>query len=340
MSLSAFSIWNQQVLVQAPVEHGFNPSICPHPTDSTKRIFAFRSVVGNWEQGKIWVGVVDAIDLQFLAPPKQLCLEPEAINCEDPRLYSFDGELWIGYTTSDWSKGPTMSYQHLAAIHEVVPGDWECEMSPVRFASPFGHRQEKNWIFFVDGAEELHALYSAYPEWRIHQCFTDHPAEYVLRASSRELKWPFGQIRGGTPLIVAPNGNWWTFFHSSMHHHPAEYPTPFSYYHGRLPEEICDLLVPSPEIMATIGRHGRYFCGLLEIDRRTLLPCRISGKPLLYQNPPSEGRCGNHVIWPAGAFREGDEVTVAYGLDDRTCHCARFSALLLEELLRECPPNR
>jgi hypothetical protein len=332
-SYPEFSIWNQQVLPQVPVEHAYNPTICAHPRERSKRIFAFRSNVGKWEDGRIWIGNVDALDLQFISPPRQLDLEVAEMNCEDPRLFSFDGEIWLGYTVSDWSSGRTISRMRLVSLDETPAGEWACCSKPVAFASPFGRAQEKNWIFHAEHDDRLLVHYSSYPEWRIHQLFTDAPDEYVEKVVAPTLSWPYGDIRGGTPFFKAPNGNWWTFFHSSMWHSPEQLPEPVSYYNGAFPEDLCRRLAPSREALKAIGGHGRYFCGLLEVCAETLLPGRISRQPLLYQTPPSEGRCGNHVIWPAGAFREDDNVFVAYGLDDRTSHCCRFSCEELERLL-------
>ena len=326
---SNFQIWNQEILPVAEVENAFNPSICPHPTDSNKRLFVFRSTRGVWDEGRIWIGVLDSEDLQFIRAPNQLELEEPGMNCEDPRLFSFEREIWLGYTTSHWRSGPTISRLNLVPLEEVPGGQWLCADERTLFSSPTHREQEKNWIFFHRD-EDLLVLYSASPRWRVHQLATDHPHEYRELLVAPKLVWPYGEIRGGTPFIDAPNGNLWTFFHSSRHHVPER----ISYYRGVFTEEICEALLSiSPPCRGT-EPSGRYFCGLLEVDRETLLPTRISDKPLLYQTPAGRGRVSSHVVWPAGAFREEDQVVLAYGLDDRSCHCARFSVALLDELLR------
>jgi predicted GH43/DUF377 family glycosyl hydrolase len=331
--LPGFSVWNQQVPANVAVEHGFNPSICPYPRDLAKRVFAFRSVTGKWENGRIWLGLVDSLDLQFLHPPQQLDLEPPEVNCEDPRLFLFDDEVWLSYTVSDWSKGRTISRVRLVPLLETAENRWIPRMEPVEFASPFARIQEKNWIFFTDKEDRLLAHYSSSPEWRIHEHFLDASNEYIERVIGPPVIWPFGEIRGGTPFVEAPNGNLWTFFHSCCRHDPQCLTKPVTFYDGAFPDDLCRLLSARHRTKPGIPSHPRYFCGLLETCSRTFHPLRITPSPLLYLPSPGNGRCGNHVIWPAGAFREGDEVVVAYGMDDRTSHCCRFSAELLERLL-------
>lgn len=335
-SFPPFRIWNHEVATRANVEHKFNPTICPHPHLPHLCLYAFRSNEGRWDRGRIWIGEVDGIDLQFIFPPQQLDLETGKENCEDPRLFLWDGEIWLGYASSDWEDGPTISRQHLVKLRKTPAGVWETEGPSIKFASPLGRRQEKNWTFFPRNPDDLMVHYSSEPEWRVHQVFMDSPNEYIPSVIAPGIHWPFGQIRGGSPFFEAPNGRWWSFFHSSCWHQPVAITIPFSYYNGVFPPHIAAALT-ALEVPGEVPPHPRYFCGLLEMDPTTLLPTRISSQPLLYQTWPTPGRNGGHVTWPAGAFRVGDEITLAYGLDDRTCHCARFSAALLERLLVTAP---
>ncbi len=328
-----FRVWNHEVLIRTPEGHAFNSSICEHPKDPARRIFAFRSVKGGWENGRIWIGLVDSMDLQFVSRPRRLDLEPPEMNCEDPRVFLLDSKVWLSYVASDWSSGKTLSRQHLVLLRETASGGWEPAMEPVRFPSPYHRPQDKNWIFFKNETSGLMALYGYSPEWVILNLSIRSPNSISERVVAPELGWPFGEIRGGTPLVRAPNGHLWTFFHSSSDHDASLLPEPVSYYNGVLPQSICQHLRPSASALASLPIHGRYFCGLLEVDSNTLLPNRITRQPLLYHFAPKPGRCGPHVMWPAGAIREGDELTVSYGLDDRACYCCRFSAKLLDELL-------
>jgi|694.fasta_scaffold70848_5 hypothetical protein len=199
--LEAFKIWNLEVDTTSIAPLGFNPSICLHPFRSDVRVFAFRTVTGVWEEGTIWIGLLDEQDLQLIRAPHRLELHPVGANFEDPRLYLFNGEIWLSYATSDWSSGVTLSKQHFVLLMEATDGSWQCAWPAVGLPSPFGRRQEKNWIFFSGPADELLVQYSAYPEWRIHERFLDSPEYFHEIAVSGQLCWPFGDIRGGTPFL-------------------------------------------------------------------------------------------------------------------------------------------
>jgi hypothetical protein len=327
-----FTIWNQQTLTLVPLNWALNPSICLHPVDSAKRLSVFRSVSGMWDQGRLWIGELDAVDLQFISEPHKLDLEEDHENCEDPRIYVWRGEVWISYTTSTWEHG-LESWMHLVQLRQNEAGQWIPVGASARFASPFGQVQEKNWIYFPGPAGELLALYSMAPEWRIHELSLDATDQHTARVVAPGIEWPYGQMRGGSNFFEAANGLWWQFFHSSCHYDAMLDAEPISYYNGVLPKDVCSGLLPCIFTRASVRRSARYFCGLLEVDPQTLLPTRWTKFPLLLQMPPPHGRLGYPVVWPAGAFRIDDEVTLAFGINDEVCHTARFSARLLEELL-------
>jgi hypothetical protein len=331
--LPRFHVWHQPVETYNDGDDRFNPSICPHPTDKFQCVLAFRRTKGRWEEARIGIGLVDAQNFQFLVPPQILDLGPASDNYEDPRIYLWEGEIWLSYAVSNWETGTTLTSQNLVPLELDAEGRWQLAGPPTRFTSPFLRPQEKNWIFFPRGRDQLFVLYSSAPEWRIHQIFEDETDAHVPAVVAPGISWPFGEIRGGTPFFEAPNGRLWSFFHSGCLHDPAVISGPISYYAGVFPESMAALLAPERETWDAVRPHGRYFCGLVEVDPETLLPTRMTKLPLLYQTPPSVGRVFHHVIWPAGAFRVGDVVTLAYGLDDRACRVARFSGELLEKLL-------
>jgi hypothetical protein len=112
------------------------------------------------------------------------------------------------------------SFQHQAAF-EVQWGTFKV-VRQIRI--PFGKNggridlqkgMEKNWQFFYhDG--RLHFSYLLHPSHIVAE--TEGPV--VTRSwAGRGVHWEFGTPFGGTPPVVGPDGNLWTFFHSHQLYH-------------------------------------------------------------------------------------------------------------------------
>src|SRR5205823_793753 len=73
-------------------------------------------------------------------------------------------------------------------------------------------RYQKNWLFWMRNGK-LHLLYKSNP-WFV-AVFGDSWERPVAHVQPG-VEWGYGEIRGGTTPILLPDGNYITFFHSSL----------------------------------------------------------------------------------------------------------------------------
>ncbi len=138
---------------------------------------------------------------------------------EDPRAIVHGERMLIG-STSFFIMGPKNSrWTGAHQILQEVNFDWQAtkRYDPVygkNGPSPFtntGH--EKNWTWFIHGGE-LHMEYQANPHI-VCRLTSDAAVEQSYICPALKLPWNYGEIRGGTPPVMV-DGEYWTFFHSSL----------------------------------------------------------------------------------------------------------------------------
>lgn len=278
------SLWD--VDVRMPHHHAMNPAVARDPLTG-RLVMTFRTTSWGWGIGRLWAATLDDKTMELEAVPDLLLLGDQGLNYEDPRLFIHQDRLWLAATITNFS-GETSNRMGVARLGADGIG-WKVEGSVRIFDSPFGQRQEKNWVFFEKG-QQLLRIYSMIP-WRVQTC--DSPPHTLVEHPG--LNWSYGEPRGGSQFFEAPNGNWWAFFHSSW--------------------------------------SGGYCTGLVEMDPGTLLPLRMTRKPLFQDEPMSPGWMGYAVIWVAGAVVMGDKVLISYGINDHSSHLRLVPLAALEELL-------
>lgn len=288
------TLWN--VDVQIPHEHATNPGVGRDP-QTGDLVYIFRTTSWGWGLGRIWVASLDEQTKRFRRKPTMLRLGPEDLNYEDPRVFVYQGRLWASVTISDF-RGPLTSRLAIAPL-ECRNGRWDIAQPLELLSSPNKRRQEKNWTFF-ESEGRLLSIYGMEP-WLIREIDADLTP--VVKGAS--LKWPYGQIRGGSQTFEPYPGKLWTFYHSSI--------------------------------------HGKYVVGLLEFDAKTLQPLRMTQSPLFDDEEVKRSWNGSTVLWVAGATIIGDEVLIAYGKDDHSCHLRLEKLADLEDQLlpigREARPQ-
>ncbi len=292
-------VYHRRLSPQVPARCAFNPTIQIDPV-SGRWLVSFRTVQEEWNGGEIWCAEINPDTLDLNTEPSRLQLGGPEFWYEDPRLFAWKGTLWVSYARTLLQEKIT-NRQGIAQLQRHN-GEWRVSNEPMIFESPDGRRQEKNWSFF-DHHGELHAIYGSEP-WTILRLDPSNPSRSEVAVKGSSLWWAYGEIRGGSAPIRAPNGNLWALYHSSTDWQN--------------------------------GVRWRYFCGLVELDAHSLLPVRQTHVPLLFETPAVSGWMGYHTIWPAGLFLNGAEVIISYGRNNEEIHLKRISVDEIDALLQ--PP--
>lgn len=135
---------------------------------------------------------------------------------EDPRAIYHEGKTYVSccdflIVNGQWT-----------GAHQIIS---RCNMnwrSEKRFDPVYGNNREttganlgheKNWIWFFHNGRP-HLLYQAEPH-RVVRFNHDFVKQEEYETGTQWLRWPYGEIRGGTPPIRIGD-EYWTFFHSSL----------------------------------------------------------------------------------------------------------------------------
>jgi predicted GH43/DUF377 family glycosyl hydrolase len=126
---------------------------------------------------------------------------------EDPRLFWFQGEVWMNYVAWDRKRCAAMAIVRLSEDWRVVE-----ELTTTWGDNWSSHVFQKNWAFF-ERPEGLTMIYYPSP---IHEVVTidvnGHGSGHVRENG---IHWPWGLPRGGTSPVLH-DGLYWTFFHSRL----------------------------------------------------------------------------------------------------------------------------
>lgn len=141
---------------------------------------------------------------------------------EDPRLSILSNELYVSCTNFKISN--YKAHQILARISNVTR-----EFCPVMHplygrngASMDGNRgNEKNWAWF-ETEQGWHFVYEPWPHHVVRTNFGEAAASYV-QEDHHSCPWGWGKMRGGSPPVLV-DGQYWSFFHSSVEGLPKPQP--------------------------------------------------------------------------------------------------------------------
>jgi predicted GH43/DUF377 family glycosyl hydrolase len=155
---------------------------------------------------------------------------------------------------------------------------------------------EKNWIFFQHD-ERIYCIYEIFPLHHVLELRGLQLVDFRKMSSIKMRGWNYGCLRGGAPPVRVNN----------------EY---YHWFHGAL-------LEPSPY----------YTMGLYTFEAKPPFKvCRWSPYPILH---PTIAADQKPVIFPCGAYIEGNEWKIAYGYNDLEAHFASFDFDMVESRLEE-----
>ena len=133
---------------------------------------------------------------------------------EDPRGFYHNGKTYVSCTNFIWAPRGSGAHQIICEFDD----DWNLVK---RYDPVYGgngqhcynnKRQEKNWTYFLY-EDKPHLVYSASPhniaeftwDFRVVQRWETQP----------QLRWQWGELRGGTPPVKCGD-EYFTFYHSSV----------------------------------------------------------------------------------------------------------------------------
>jgi predicted GH43/DUF377 family glycosyl hydrolase len=224
---------------------------------------------------------------------------PGQNNYEDGRIFSHGGRAYAAYTEGVYHPGSFLAIQQVA----LLGPDWQPEeIHRIDYAAN-GRRSEKNWQFFShDGV--LHFIYSIVPHLVVP--VDRHFGARQHFVSGGTLNWPWGEVlRGGTPpLFWQAQRCYITFFHSHTEHRDRNRRYAMGAY----------LFEPEPPFAI------RAFSPAL---------LRASNYDATVPNPSVRG-WNPLVVFPVGAWWEGETINVSLGVNDSFDAIARFDPAKIE----------
>jgi len=263
----------EQFLLLANTDHGNaknfpNGSICMH---KGKLLYAYRIEHYDswWRNSRIALTTLNPDTLQPETPGALLTglVSDKGKHIEDPRLFSDGGELIMSYTDG---------YSMYMAT-QFKAGQFGKSVKLIRKGGniPEFNGSEKNWTNIPNRTELI----------------TNLDGNIQLDSGvtlPTGLKWDFGTIRGGTPLIELPGGELLTFFHSKR-------------------------------VFSVPRQFSVYYAGAALFDSKLTVLAQ-SKKPMFI--PPFLDRgvlrpsVNINCVFPAGIVLKGDDVLVSCGEND------------------------
>jgi predicted GH43/DUF377 family glycosyl hydrolase len=212
---------------------------------------------------------------------------------EDPRLFTFAGDLWLSYVASNYP-AEMKSIIRFGRLTEGPPWTMHTAITP-KFGNNDGLHIEKNWVFF-----DFKSLESGYSIYAIHH---SQPEQMVIRLSghnvteehtSKSPQWKYGEIKGGT-LPIEYEGKWLRFFHSTLDNEP-------------------------------IPQWRRYYVGAMLMDNKPpFAPVSISREPVIIGSESDDLTTTERsqipfykpkVVFPCGAIYDGSNFFLSVGIND------------------------
>lgn len=216
--------------------------------------------------------------------------EDESLSCEDAKLFIWKGELWMNFVVSTWPNFPS-SQVKICKLYK--PDKWRFSDKD-QYWLPDRQTLEKNHCPIVHD-DVLHIVYrhNQPQEGDYSKLAQIIYSPYEKREmKTPALRWPYGEIRGGT-VPLPYDGKLISFFHSSLHNEMP--PITHRYYIGAM------LLKAEPPFQ------------ILAVSKRPILRgSEIGGDPTRFHFKPN-------VCFPLGAIACDGGWRVSIGQNDSAC---------------------
>lgn len=220
----------------------------------------------------------------------QLKMVPTAADehFEDPRALFHKGQTWVSCCNFVWGKTWTGAHQMICRVNDGWLSTHRYDVAYGRNGNHVGRNtgMEKNWLWFFH-EDRLHLIYTTQPHLVVEFDASLNPVK-EHSTLSRNLSWPYGEPRGGTPPVLV-DGEYWSFFHSST---------------------------PWPEQGTRRYHMGAYAFEAKPPFRKT----RCTRLPIL---SGSQHDHWSHpkplVVFPCGALMKDGRWTVSLGVNDLNC---------------------
>ena len=269
------------VIVRGIFSGGYNPSLIRF---RGQLVMAYRFRRGTMRSGYL---AIAELDERFRVTSNQeLAIQDEKRALEDPRLFEFQGGLCLSYVSFAL---PKFSSAVVKYVELSTPARWRAS-APVEHQYMVRGANEKNHVPFPVG-DRLHIIYRGNPRQIIFTA--GEPADLVTPA----LRWPYGEIRGGT-TPMAYDGKLLKFFHSSLRNEMP--PLARRYYVGAM------LMEPEPPFQ------------MLAVSRRPILRGSEVG------GDDTAIHFKKNVVFPAGCVEKDGVFHLSIGINDSQSAIAKI----------------
>jgi predicted GH43/DUF377 family glycosyl hydrolase len=267
---------------------GYNPSIIEH---NGKMLLVYRYHEGGKDTKLAYAVIGDQGHVL-----SHTLLPSSGKSMEDPKLFLDNGVIHISWVESTFPNPPFKSVVSYSELGE--------KLDPITLSLPRNDwsSMQKNWVFWTRGDEWL-VLYQCQPKQIIFSA-TLEPNEIARTFEAPGPRWPWGQIKGGTPPVEY-EGKLLRFFHSTL-------------------DNELDPLA-----------RRRYYVGAYLMDPNTFVVLRVSKKPIIYGSEVSEVRpkvCAHfkkNVVFPGGVIARDGHWLLSIGINDSQCAIAKITEDML-----------
>jgi predicted GH43/DUF377 family glycosyl hydrolase len=263
---------------------GYNPSLILHEGNW---LMAYRWHPKNTPQTALALATLDA-NLNVTSN-QQIEVPNNLGSVEDPRLFTFKGDLFMSYVDSTWPNKPPKC---MVKYGKLLRAPWRVQDAvAIPYGANDGTSMEKNWVFFAYN-DKLHAIYQCHPD---HVVFETSEPKNLWK--TKAAHWPWGAIRGGTSPVPY-KGNWLRFFHSGLDYDQAPYWR--RYYVGAL------VMQSEPPF------------GVIKVSSKPV----VVGSESCELNQAESAACVHYkqkVVFPGGCVESSGGWLVSCGVNDSQC---------------------
>ena len=261
-----------------------------------KILLAYRCYSGN--HGRSIIGVSELDEEYRVKSNKELTLyskTPEPI-FEDPRLFVHKDQLHLSYIDLIYSGPRWLAVVRLCRLNDDLSLD---HVIPVEFGNN-GKGTEKNWNFFSHD-DSLYFIYDTtnHHVIKVH----DKTGKKIEEFGDRELFWPYGYVRGGTPPVKISDDEYLSFFHSS-------------------------------DYKAWLGR--KYSFTPYTFSAKEPFHMKLIGKGPIIWGTQENGYCGSgnsQCVFPMGVLVRDDKYIVSLGINDTYTGIIEFEKDQVHDIL-------
>lgn len=293
--------------------HAFNPSIVRY---RGKLLMSFREIA--YPTYFSWIGLV-WLDENFCPQGEvhHLNIVLDAYGSEDARLVTSGDKLYIIYNgnrriCSDLQKGSGGDRMYIGELIEENKNFYVASENCLNFfEGESGDKREKNWVPF-DYENNLLLAYSLSPHRILKPLLGTESCE-TFDVTKSSIKWPWGELRGGTPALL-DNDQYISFFHSSL---------------------------PMKSVFSCYASIPHYFLGAYTFTKEPpFFITHLSPKPIMSQSfyEPNPYQPYWHpviVVFPCGILIDKNYIWVTYGKHDHEIWMVKMDK---EKLLKSLQP--